>query len=227
MKIKKRKRNKIIVFFIIAIVIAILVTVGLDYNKYNNFKESILFGSKDVYSQDQPLYFEDLKITITRVKNTAYDYQTYYGCYKIAEQAGTLLKSNNFVETPEWHALSNKSSNCIDQANSYQNKKIFIVNYSIKNTSNKPLDISTYKMKIYGDEETESVRPKNKITTLFAGQSRNNSFDIYGLDKKKDGPFAFIVSQHGKQKQILLKLPKLTPFCTNEQCDKQVYDRTL
>lgn len=226
----KRKSRKLLLItsgVISLLLIAVLIIFGTDYKKYNDFQESNFFGSKDVYSQDQSLFFDNLKVTVTEVEHKAYDYQTIAGCMKLSEKAGALIRANNFVKTPEWETLSFQSGHCMDLADLYENKKILIVHYFLENTSDSPLDLSSYTIKIYGDEKTESTKSENKIISLLAGQSRYDSFVVHHLDKDKNGPFALIVTKDGKQKQIQLELPKLAPFCDASQCNKQVYDRTF
>lgn len=226
-RVKKSKKKVIIILVgIIAVLLVPALTVlGVDYGKYSDFQKSNFFGSKDVYSQNQSLYFDDLKVTVTEVEHKAYDYQTTSGCMKLAEQAGALMRANNFTKTPEWDVLSFQADHCRDLADLYENKKMLVVHYFVENTSASPLDLSSYGIKIYGDEKTESTESENKITTLFASQSRYDSFVVHHLGKDKNGPFALIVSRNGKQKQIQVELPEMAPFCTASQCDKQVYDR--
>lgn len=228
-KRKKRNFKKLLLIIgaaVLVLLVLVLIILGVDYKKYSDFQRSSFFGSKDVYSQKQSLYFDDLTVTVTEVEHKAYDYQTSAGCMKLAEEGGALMRANNFVKTPEWEAISFKLEHCNEMSDLYENKKMLIVHYFVENASGSPLDLSPYTIKIYGDEKTESTESENKITTLFAGQSRYDSFVVHHLGKNKNGPFALIVSKDGRQKQIQLELPKMIPFCTAPQCDKQVYDRT-
>lgn len=221
------KEKTLLVFLVILLLILVAgsVLLGVDYNKYRNYQDSRFFGSKDVYAQHQPLYFDDLKLTVTEVEHKHYDYQTSEGCMELSKEAGALMRENGFVKTPEWELKSSQSERCSDMADLYENKKMLIVHYFIENTSDKPLDVSPYTVKVHGNERTESTESENKITTLLANQSRYNSFVIHHLAIDNSGPFALIVSRDGKQKQIKLTLPEIKPFCDLEICKQEVYDR--
>lgn len=226
-KTKKTNHKKLILASVIAVTgIALLAIggfIGLDYQKFSNHQQSKFFGSKDVYVQGQPLYFDDIKITVTEVEHKNYSYQTNDGCSKLAEKGGALMRANGFVKTPEWEVLSFQLEHCQELADLYENKKMLIVHYFVENTSSQPLDISAYNIKIFGDEKTESTKSENKITTLLANQSRYDSFVIHHLGIDKEGPFALIVSKDGKQKQIQLDLPKIAPFCDLPACKQEAY----
>lgn len=228
MKVHKKISTKVLLVFLAAsvlVLVAGLAVLGIDYNKYRSYQNSQFFGSKDVYAQHQPLYFDNLKFTVTELEHKNYDYQTSAGCMKLAEEAGALMRANRFVKTSEWEIKSFQSEHCSEMADLYENKKMLIVHYFVENTGNTPLDISPYTIKVYGDEKAESTKSENKITTLLANQTRYDAFVIHHLGINEDGPFALIISKDGKQKQIQLNLPEIAPFCDLEVCKQQVYDR--
>lgn len=207
------------------LLVAGLVILVFDYSKYRNSQNSTFFGSKDAYAQNQSLYFDDLKVTVSEVEHKRYDYQTSDSCMKIGQEAGDIYSANGFVETPEWELKVSQSNRCLDMAQLYENNKMLVVHYFVENTSSQPLGISPYTIKVYGDKTTESAKSENKITTLLANQSRYDSFVIHHLGLDKNGPFALIVSKDGKQKQIQLDLPEIEPFCDSEACKQEVYRR--
>lgn len=222
--VNSKKLTKILTISLVLVLVGGGIVTGFDYHIYSSHQQSRLFGSKDVYAQDQSLYFDDIKITVSEVEHKNYSYQTYESCEKISKQAGDIMRSNGFVETPEWSVKSMQSSRCLEMAELYNNKKMVVIHYFVENLHDRPLDTSKYTIKAYGDEEAESTESEEKSSTLLAGQSQYNAFVIHHVDIKNDGPFALLVSKNGKQKQIQLTLPDIKPFCDLEACEKENYD---
>lgn len=216
--------TKIIVIVLVVILIAGGLIAGLDYSKYSSHQQSQFFGSKDVYAQDQSLYFDDIKVTVSEVEHMNYSYQTYETCSKISEQAGALMRANDFVKTADWEIKSMHSSHCLELAELYNNKKMVVIHYFVENLQDRPLDISEYSITAHGDEKADSTEPEQKSKTLLASQSQYNAFVIHHVDIKNNGPFALLVSRNGKQKQIQLTLPNIKPFCDSDACQKETYD---
>ncbi len=203
----KHKSRKYI-FPVLVVLASLLVLtigyVGLDYYQYNNFKQSSLFGSKDVYKQSQSLYFDDIKVTVSEVQNKEISPKRLASdCDKID------IKDIPPISISYNHPISNFNAwnLCAQTAARFADMKNVIVHYFIENMTNRPMSIRDYSFRIDGSEIQESVTPNTQINDLLARQSRYSNFTLTVPKDSQD--FALIVSKKGKQKQINLDLPAL------------------
>jgi hypothetical protein len=210
-----RKAKKLLKFALLIsgfVLLIGLVVVGLDFNKFRSYQNSKFFGSKDSYSQNQSLYFDDIKVTVTKVEHTN------KWVIATSEQECNKLYPVKMVESSyasifggtNRHFDANDSGrvDCIKALVPWRTRKNLVVHYFIENLKNEPISIGEFSARIDGSDDIQNNTPNPKITNLLAHQSRYANFWVDVPMGAND--FALVITKNGQQKQIRLNLPKIT-----------------
>ncbi len=208
---KSKKRFKLSLKSIIGVLVVVMLLISgayiiLDYQKFRSFRQSNLFGSKDVYNQKQSLYFDDIKVTVSNVEHKEIVPKiTLESCntnnFKYLGYDGIFGNSEEIVDSN----ILAQSQTCMDAYYLRQDYKNIIVHYFIENLQKQPASIGSYTARIEGSNNIQGNNPYPKITDLLASQSRYSNF-VLVVPMDADN-LALVITKNGKQKQINLVLP--------------------
>lgn len=215
-KIKSISINKILRLTALCSVFALLVMIvllAIDYKNYKDLMPSRFFGSQDSYSQNQSLYFDDIKVTVSEIEHTR-----KWVMATSAEECNTVyppklvkLESNIFFTDLDGDGFEDVNSygrrDCIEALDIWKSKKNVVVHYFIENLRSEPISISSYSAKIEGAEGIKDNKPNPRIAVLLANQSRYANFWVEAPINAND--LALVISKDGKKKQIRLTMPDL------------------
>lgn len=191
---------------ILVLFLVLTIGVGLfvysDKKRYDSGQQSKFFGSKDVYAQNESLYFDDIKVTVSEVEHKRISDIERDSC---AVSKFKNMGFGNFEVSQE--SAEELSSECMTRYNKNQNYKKLVVHLFFENISNKPISLKDYSFKIEGSEDIEGNNLNPSMEGLLAEQSQYGNFDL--IVPMSSDVFALTVEKLGQKKQINLSLPEI------------------
>jgi hypothetical protein len=210
----------ITVLLILAAVLIVGILVGFDYLNYKSGNRTVLFGTLDGYSRSQTLRYGNLDLKVNSVMLNSYPEPTLSlrNCDGLStvQSVGRLFTWSPYSQCVDMNSANTDYYNT--EKSHHNSKNEISVQFEYSNISDKPINLSDYKVKLVANTALGDYSSPLKSCS---GMASNNSFLkgyvekeclVKDLDKGYNGPLAFSVTKGGKEKIINLSIPNsITP----------------
>lgn len=211
------KHNIILIFIFVLSFIFIGSSLFIDYNNYKIGSRSLLFGTKDTYSQEQTLHFDNLDLFVTEVERRDYKPVDPIDCERLPEKPRDYRPDTDlpgFTEPQKWR---DDCFSVYDNGNNYEehvrskDKINLLVHFFYGNRSDKVIDLNEYGIEAVANTDI-TYKDKKIIKGDMLAQSEE--YGVFSLDIDKDykGPFNLVVTKDGKKKNIELIIPQKVQY---------------
>jgi hypothetical protein len=211
-----KPRRTMFFFILLAALLIGGILVLFEHQVYVNGNQSLLFGTRNTYTKNQTLHFNNLDLKISSVIVKSYPKPTPA---KSADCQSLFIKGawNGFPYGGSAYSICESNIQYANKVEShYQSKDNLTISFTYNNVSDRPLNLKDYTVKIVANTSLaddpdiiyDGLRPNCSglpSTEILKGNHQTTCLTM-DIDKGYHGPLTLSVTSHGQEKDINLFL---------------------